>query len=194
MDLHALISSGSYAAIFLLMIANGVINFPSSQILYLVVGYFVATGNLDFSQAVIAGALGNTIGNIITFLLIKKYERPLARKLLMMNEETFTAVHGALHDTFSRRGIWWLFLGKLTPSVKAFIPIVAGLARTPNVITSFIFLTASFIWAIGVIYLGYTFGEHVSLQSFLGVSFIIGLTIVFILYKNISKKLQKKSL
>lgn len=193
MDIHALILSGSYVAIFLLMLANGVINFPSSQILYLVVGYFVSTGHLTFAGAILAGALGNTIGNIITYTLIKKYERPLARKLLMMNESTFDAVHGALADTFSKRGIWWLFLGKLTPSVKAFIPIVAGLARTPTVITSFIFLVASFVWATGIIYLGYTFGENVSLSNFLTVSLVIGLTIMYVLYRNISKKIASKS-
>jgi membrane protein DedA with SNARE-associated domain len=189
MDLHALISSGSYAMIFFLMIANGIINFPSSQILYLIAGYFVATGHLDFSRAVLAGALGNTIGNIITFLLIKKYERPLARKLLMMNEAAFAKIHGALHETFSQRGILWLFIGKLTPSVKAFIPIVAGLAQTNTFVTSSIFLVASFVWAIGVMYLGFAFGEHVSLTSFLAVSFIVGLTIIFVIYRNISKKL-----
>ncbi len=190
MDLHALISSGTSVAIFILMLANGVVNFPSSQILYLVVGYFVSTGNLMFMWAVIAGGLGNTIGNIITYLLVKKYERPLARKLLMMNEETFSKVHSALHDTFSRRGIWWLFVGKLTPSVKAFIPVVAGMARTPLYATSFIFLSASLIWATGIIYLGYTFGEHVSLSSFLAVSLVVGLSILYIVYRSISKRLE----
>ena len=74
MDLHALISSGTYVAIFILMLANGVVNFPSSQILYLVVGYFVSTGNLMFMWAVIAGGLGNTIGNI-TNALTKPFHR-----------------------------------------------------------------------------------------------------------------------
>lgn len=191
MDLHFLISSGSYAAIFVLMVANGIVNFPSSQILYLVVGYFVSTGNLVFATAVLAGALGNTIGNFVTYSLIKKYEHPLARKLLMLNEETFKKVHSALHETFSQRGMWWLFIGKLTPSVKAFIPVLAGLSRTPTLLTTFIFLSASFVWAIAIIYLGYAFGEHVSLSSFLAVSFLIGAGIFFILYKNISKKLDR---
>jgi membrane-associated protein len=191
MDLHTLIYSGSYAAIFVLMVANGVVNFPSSQILYLVVGYFVSTGNLVFGTAVLAGALGNTIGNFVAYSLIKKYEHPLARKLLMMNESTFSKIHSALADTFSRRGMWWLFVGKLTPSVKAFIPILAGLARTPALLTTFIFLSASLVWATGIIYLGKTFGEHVPLSSFLAVSFLIGGTIVFILYRNISKRLEK---
>jgi membrane-associated protein len=193
MDLHALISSGSYAAIFVLMVANGIVNFPSSQVLYLVAGYLVGTGHLVFSTAVLAGALGNTIGNFVAYNLIKKYERPLARKLLMMNEEMFNKIHGALHETFTHRGIWWLFIGKLTPSVKAFIPVLAGLARTPTVLTTFIFLSASFVWAIGIMYLGYAFGEHVSLSSFLGVSFLIGAVIIFVLYRNITKKLEKKN-
>lgn len=190
MDLHTLITSGTYVAIFFLMLANGIINFPSSQILYLIVGYFVATGNLIFAFAVIAGALGNTVGNIITYTLVKKYERPLARKLLMIDEATFTTVHTALHDTFSRRGIWWLFIAKLTPSVKAFVPIVAGLAHTPTVITSWIFAISSTIWATIIIYLGYAFGEHVSLSSFLFVSLLVGVTILGVVYIKISKKIR----
>lgn len=190
MDLHSLITSGSYAAIFVLMIGNGIINIPSSQILYLIVGYFVATGKLSFALAIVAGALGNTIGNIITFLLVRKYEHPLARKLLMMNEDMFRKIHSALHETFSQRGMWWLFIGKLTPSVKAFIPVVAGLAGTRKIPTSLIFLAASFVWATGVTYLGFAFGEHVSLSSFLAVSLFIGFAILLVVYKNISKRLK----
>lgn len=192
MDLHALISSFSYLAIFLLMVTNGSVNFPSSQLLYIICGYFVSTGSLLFIPTVIVGALGNTIGNIITFLLIKKYQHPLARKLLMMDEATFSSIHGALHDTFSRRGMWWIFLGKLTPSVKAFIPVVAGLADTSTKLTSFIFLIASLIWAAGVTSLGYYFGEHITLTSFTAVSLTLGLTIMYIVYRSIQKRLPKK--
>lgn len=190
MDLHGIISTGSYAAIFLLMLANGICNFPSSQLLYLIVGYFVSTGNIMFASAVLAGGLGNTIGNIITYSLVKKYERPLARKLLMLDEKTFDKIHSALHETFSKKGIWWLFIGKLTPSIKAFIPVVAGMARTPTAITSIIFFAASFIWATIIIYLGKTFGEQLSLKSFLAVSLVVGFTIIFIVYRKISKKIS----
>jgi membrane protein DedA with SNARE-associated domain len=189
-DLHSAISSFSYLAIFVLMLTNGVFNLPSSQFLYLICGYFVSTGNLLFIPTVIAGALGNTIGNIITFLLIKKYDRPLARKLLMLDETTFNKVHGALHSTFTNKGMWYIFFGKLIPSVKAFIPIVAGLANTNVKLTSFIFLIASIIWAIGITSIGYFFGEHFSLTSFTAVSLLIGVTILYLVYRNISKKLS----
>lgn len=188
MDLHSLISSFSYVAIFVLMLTNGIANFPSSQLLYITLGYFVSTGSLLFIPTIIVGTLGNTIGNIITFLLVKKYDKPFARKLLMLDENTFTKIHSALHETFTRRGMIWIFLGKLTPSVKAFIPIVAGLANTPTKLTSFIFLIASFIWAAGVTTLGYYFGEHITLGSFATVSLGIGAIIAYVVYKNLKKK------
>lgn len=174
------------------MLTNGIVNFPSSQFLYVICGYFVSTGSLLFIPTIIAGALGNTIGNIITFLLIKKYDKPLARKLLMMDEATFSKVHGALHATFSRRGMWWIFLGKLIPSVKAFIPIIAGLANTNIKITSIIFLIASTIWASLITSIGYYFGEHVSFTSITTVSLVIASIVAFFVYKTFTKKLNTK--
>jgi membrane protein DedA with SNARE-associated domain len=172
------------------MVANGVANFPSSQLLYVVAGYLISTGSLFFIPTIIAGSLGNTLGNIITFLLVKKYDKPLAQKLLMMDTTTFTKVHSALHETFSRRGMWYIFVGKLIPSVKAFIPVVAGLANTRTRLTSLLFLIASFIWATGVTTIGYYFGKNVSLSSFTLVSLLIGGTILYIVYRNVSKKLK----
>ncbi len=189
-DLHSLITTFSYLAIFILMLTNGAVNFPSSQFLYIICGYFISTGSLLFIPTVVAGALGNTFGNIITFLLVKKYDKPFARKLLMMDEKTFTKIHSALHDTFTHRGMWWIFFGKLIPSVKAFIPIVAGLANTTIKLTSCIFLFASTIWAIGITSIGYFFGEHISLTSLGSVSLLVGVVVIFFVYKTFYKKLS----
>lgn len=191
MEFETIISSFSYVGIFFLMLANGVVNFPSSQILYVIVGYFVGTGALSFTESVIAGALGNTIGNVILFLLIKKYDKPLARKLLMLPEEQFNKIHTALHATFTKRGMWWIFIGKLIPSVKSFIPMVAGLAGLRTPIVSFIFLISSLIWAAGVISIGYFFGKTASLSYLPFVSLIIALIVVTLVYKKFSKEFSK---
>lgn len=190
-DLHSLITTGSYLAIFILMLTNGSVNFPSSQFLYVICGYFISTGSLLFIPTIIAGALGNTIGNVITFLLVKKYDKPLARKLLLVDEATFTKIHSTLHTVFSKRGMWYIFFGKLIPSVKAFIPIVAGLANTRTYLTSFLFFIASTIWAIMVTSIGYFFGEHVSFKSITGVSLVIGFIVIFFVYKAYTKQAEK---
>ncbi len=173
------------------MATNGLVNFPSSQFLYVICGYFVATSSLLFVPTVIAGALGNALGNIIAFLLIKKYDKPLARKLLMVDEKTFTKIHNTLHSTFMHRGMWWIFFGKLIPSIKAFIPMVAGLAGTGTRVTSFIFLIASLIWATALVAIGYYFGEQASLSSLSGVSLVIACIVIFIIYKKATKQEER---
>ena len=170
------------------MVTNGAVNFPSSQFLYIICGYFIATSSLLFVPTIIVGAVGNALGNIITFLLIKKYDKPLARKLLMLDEVTFTKVHTALHATFSKRGMWYIFIGKLIPSIKAFIPIVAGLANTKTTLTAFVFLVASCIWATILTSIGYYFGEHVTLTSISTVSLVIGIIVIFFVYKKYSSQ------
>lgn len=102
----------------------------------------------------------------------------------MVDEATFTKIHSTLHTTFSRNGMWWIFLGKLIPSVKAFIPIVAGLADTKTKVTAFVFLLASILWAIMITTIGYYFGQYVSLASFSTVSFLIACVIIAIIYKK----------
>lgn len=191
MDIPSLITTFSYPAIFLLMVLNGVLNFPSSQILYVTLGYFISTGSLLFIPTIIAGALGNTLGNIITFLLVKKYDKPFAQKILMLDDASFSKIHRALHETFTKRGLWYIFLGKLIPSVKAFIPVVAGMANTRTRITSFLFLVSSTIWAIGITSIGYFFGKNVSMKSFTFISLAVGLTILYIVYRNVSKKINQ---
>ena len=191
LDLHSIITNFSYLAIFILMTTNGAVNFPSSQILYIICGYFISTSSLLFIPTIIVGALGNALGNTITFLLIKKYDKPLAQKILMMDAATFTKVHGALHATFTRRGMWYIFIGKLIPSVKAFIPIIAGLAYTKTRLTATIFLLASLIWATALTSIGYYFGEHVTLKSISAVSLTIAVIVVFFVYKNFRKQIEK---
>lgn len=170
------------------MFTNGVINFPSSQFLYIICGYFVNTGHLLFVPTILAGGIGNTLGNIVIFLLIKKYEKPLAKKILMLDDSTFTKIHTKLHSTFERRGMWWIFFGKLIPSIKAFIPMIAGLANTKTFLTSLVFLFSSCIWAAMLTSLGYFFGEHINFTSITTVSLLVGFIVIFFVYKTYKNK------
>ncbi|MEN9551872.1 MAG: hypothetical protein RI935_249 [Candidatus Parcubacteria bacterium] len=187
MELETILINFSYIGIFVLMTLNGVVNFPSSQILYLLVGFLIATSPLLFVPSLIAGALGNTLGNMISFLLIKKYDKPLAQKLLLMDDATFEKGHSIIKKLFDQKGIWWLFIAKLIPSLKVFVPIIAGLSKIRNLIMFFIFLFTSFIWGGLLISIGYFFGKNVSLTYLPIVSLSIATLIIFILYKKYQK-------
>ena len=73
MDIEMVIHGFSYAGIFALMIANGFVSFPSSQLLYIIVGYFIGTGALLLLPASLLGALGNTIGNILLYEAVRQH-------------------------------------------------------------------------------------------------------------------------
>lgn len=192
MDIATYLREFSYLAIFLLMAANGVTNLPSSQLLYILCGYFVGTGSLAFIPTIIAGAIGNTIGNAITHYFSKKYGSRFAQKILFLDRETFDRIYSTLSKTFTKKGIWFIFIGKLTPSVKAFIPVLAGLAHTAPLITYTLFLASSVVWALIITSIGYFFGQQVSLTTFSLISFVIGGSILAIAYLKVSKKLPSR--
>jgi membrane protein DedA with SNARE-associated domain len=103
----------SYLGIFLLMVANGFVSFPSSQILYIIVGYFVGTGYLSFLPASLIGAFGNTIGNILLYETVRRYGIQALQFMQIYKAEEVRKVEVA----FQKRGTWFLFVAKLLPQL-----------------------------------------------------------------------------
>lgn len=186
-DIHQLILSLKYFGIFILLILNGAFNFPSSQIIYLITGYFVSVGKLSFIPVILAGAIGNTIGNFIVYRLVYKYGESAIRKFLFIKKEILSETLEKLHKEFSNKGVWWLFLGKLIPSIKVFIPAVAGIAKVSNPVAFLVFFFGSLVWAIIVNYIGYEFGENITLKGYAIVMSIVGFFIIYITYKKFKK-------
>ncbi len=180
LDLHSLISTFSYLAIFLLLIVNGAVNFPSSQIIYLIAGYFIATGKLSFIPTIISGSIGNIIGNLITYFLVYKYGKVIVTKYLYIKED----ILNKMHKEFEGRGLIFLYIGKLTPSLKVFIPSVAGLSKIKYSHALFLFSITSIIWSSAIVYIGYLFGEHITFKNYSITMGIVGIVIAFIAYKK----------
>ena len=153
------------------------------QILYLIVGYFVATGKLSFLPAMIFGSVGNAIGNFIIYSLVYKYGKQIATKYLYVKEETLTK----LHKEFEGKGLWFLYIGKLTPSIKVFIPTVAGLSKITRPHAVSLFLITSLIWSSIIIYLGFLFGEQITFENYFTVMGIVGIIIAIFAYIKYQK-------
>lgn len=154
-----------YSIIFTSLIANGLINIPSSQIIYLTLGYLININSFNFYWAILLGATGNTIGNLILYKIIYNNSNFLNSKALIflgVKSETLSKYN----DSFKHKWWGWLILGKLTPSVKVFVPIVCGLSKISFEKSIIIFFTGSFLWASMVTYLGFYFGKQSSLINF----------------------------
>lgn len=193
-SIEQIIIALGYVGIFGLMITNGIFSFPSSQILYIVSGYFIFTGSLNLFLVTLIGALGNTIGNTILFYLTREKGLAYVTKLTLLPETEIEKVQIA----FEKRGAWFLFIGKLLPAVKVFMPIVAGIGKMKYRIFVPIVLISSYIWSLAFVAIGFYFGKSTNFFGkyalVLGV-FAIVLVVVFYRYMNSSsilKELKKK--
>jgi membrane protein DedA with SNARE-associated domain len=176
MDFTSLLLSLSYFGILLAMTANGVMGFPSSQILYIAAGYFVSTGDLVLGLVLFAGTLGNTLGNIILYELAKVRGLKVLDYFPWFPKSEVKKVQ----ILFKKKGIPFLFFGKLINPIKIIIPIPAGISHMNRILFSIIVAITSFIWAGIFLSLGILFGKSFALAWYYPLVFIV-LTGAFLL-------------
>lgn len=177
-NIELLIQSGSYLAIFLLMIANGSVSFPSSQVLYIIAGYFIAQGNLLLLPVALVGALGNTLGNVILYELVRKHGRTFVARMKLFPTRELAKVEAAFH----KKGAWFIFIGKLLPAIKVFVPIPAGLGKMHRGLFASLMFVASFIWSLIFISIGYFFGKSSNLFGHYAIALVVVAAIVLFLF------------
>ena len=191
MNLEYIILTLSYFGIFILLLANGFISFPSSQIIYIIAGYFAYTQDLNIYYVILIGALGQTCGNWILY--------ELSRKKGLEYSSKFIKYLFPYHDTkkeiqkfqiaFNKRQIFLLFIGKLVNPIKIFIPIPAGIAKVNRAIfLSIVFITST-IWASIFTAIGFYFGKNYENFGYIGaIIFIIALLVMTYFYKLMNSK------
>ncbi|MBS3903465.1 MAG: DedA family protein [Anaplasmataceae bacterium] len=183
-DLESLLLAFSYGAVFILMITNGFITLPSSQLLYIIAGYFVAQGSLNLWLTAFIGALGNTFGTILLYELARRKGLAAIYKLKLFPQEEVRKVI----KVFEKKGSWFAFVGKLIPALKVFVPIPAGLSKMNRGLFFFLMCTSSFVWAVFFLYLGAIFGKS---TDFLGRYSLILLAIAFLVVIIFRREMNK---
>jgi membrane protein DedA with SNARE-associated domain len=105
------------------------------------------------------GALGNTIGSVIAYLVGMWGGRPLLERygkyILVYRHDLEMA-----DRWFVRSGSWSIFVSRLLPVVRTFISLPAGIARMNFVRFLVYTFIGSFIWSVGLTYGGYLLGVH----------------------------------
>lgn len=185
MNIEATIIALGYLGIFLMMIANGTISFPSSQVLYIIAGYFVFTGDLNVVLIIFFGAVGNTIGCIILYEITRQKGLDYILKWKIFPQKEVQKITVALH----KKGLWFLFLGKLLPAIKVFVPVAAGMGKARRELFIPIMLISSAIWTAPFLAIGFYFGKSSGLfGKYAVVLVIVAIIVVGIFYKYINSK------
>ena len=185
MDIETTIIALGYLGIFLMMIANGVISFPSSQILYIICGYFIFTGDLNVALVVLFGALGNTIGCILLYEVTRQKGLKYILKWKLFPEKEIKKIVVALR----KKGLWFIFIGKLLPAIKVFVPIAAGVGKIRREVFIPIMLITSAIWTVPFLAIGFYFGKSSDVfGSYAIVLAIVAIVVIGLFYKFINSK------
>src|SRR5215510_3209315 len=165
-------------AVFLLMLVDAV--FPTASEVVMVYTGAVASGAFAGQDVVLfgteidqgltayvamalAGTIGYTIGSVIGWLIGLYGGRPYLERhgrWLHLDEERLDRAE----RWFERWEDWAVFLGRLTPVVRSFVSIPAGVMETPFVRYTLLTLAGSAIWCVVFAGIGYLAGE--SWESF----------------------------
>ncbi len=155
----ALISSWGYAGIVVCMtIESACIPLPS-EIIMPFSGYLASTGRFSLWGVALAGAVGNVFGSWIGYALGAAGGRPLAERLSrwrVIRIGEFDRANGWLN----RHGLQVAFWTRLLPIVRTFISFPAGTARVPLARFTIYTFLGSFLWALGLAWIGGSLGEH----------------------------------
>lgn len=185
LDLELIVATSSYAGIFALMIANGFLSVPSSQVLYIIVGYFIGTGYLALIPAALMGALGNTLGNIVLYEAVRRHGIRYLERFRIFRAHDIEKIEAV----FRKKGLWFLFVGKLLPAIKVFIPIPAAIGRVHRGIFALIMFVSSYIWALAFISIGYVFGKSAEVWKSYGVVLaVVALIVGYLFYRMLQRE------
>lgn len=180
-NLSPLLSNISiYIILFFSLLSNGIFSFPSSQIVYLTFGYILTVKTISATIGILTGTIANTISNYILYRICLGGRDTINTKLanfIDVNKDKITYYENKI----KKYGIAWLILGKNIPSVKVFVPILAGLAKISHKEALFVFFVGSLIWACAITYVGFYFGQKLDLKQFYIYYFLIIFAISLVL-------------
>jgi membrane protein DedA with SNARE-associated domain len=171
--LTSLIGDHGLYAVFLLMLIDAVLP-AASELVMLYAGALAAgafpgqevvlfgheiEGFWAFFAMAMAGLVGYTIGSVIGWWIGYYGGRPLIERhgrWLHLGPENVERAE----KWFERWGDWAVFLGRMTPVVRSFVSIPAGVAKMPLLRFTVLTFLGSIPWCFGIAGAGYALGTR----------------------------------
>jgi membrane protein DedA with SNARE-associated domain len=122
-------------------------------------GYELAEGAPAYLAMASAGTIGYTLGSMLGWWIGARGGRPFLERhgrWLHLNEERL----GKAERWFERWEDWAVFLGRITPVVRSFVSIPAGVFRAPFWRYTALTLVGSALWCFGLAGVGWWFGSR----------------------------------
>ena len=122
-------------------------------------GHVFEAGAPAYLAMATAGTLGYTLGSMLGWWIGASAGRPFLERhgrWLHLSEAKLDRAE----RWFERWGDWAVFLGRITPVVRSFVSIPAGVFRAPFWRYTLLTLLGSAIWCFGLAGVGWWFGSN----------------------------------
>lgn len=176
----SIIARIGYAGIFITMtLESAGVPIPS-EVVVPFAGYLSVRGDLDFFMVVVVSTSANMVGSLILYYIGIYYGRLFVieyGKYLLLEERHLYYVE----ELFAKYGSVITFIGRITPGVRTYISIVAGMGRMK--LFPFILYTiiGSFIWNWVLAYVGVLLGENwESIVPYLDLMALVALVVLIV--------------
>ncbi|MEI8171218.1 MAG: VTT domain-containing protein [Rhodoferax sp.] len=185
-----------YALLFLIIfVETGVVVMPflPGDSLLFVVGAMCGVGLMDYTLSVGLLLAAAILGNQSNYAL-GRYFGP--RVFKWENSRFFNkAAFDRAHDFYERYGGITLIAARFMPFVRTFAPFVAGVAKMTRTRFTFFDVTGGALWVVGIITIGYFFGNFPFVKAHLdkiiwAMILIPGLVILLGAWKSRTKPAQ----
>lgn len=185
-----------YVLLFLIIfVETGVLVMPflPGDSLLFVVGAMCGVGLMSYPMSVGLLLLAAVLGNQSNYAL-GRYFGPRVFKWedsRLFNKAAFNRAH----DFYERYGGITIVAARFMPFVRTFAPFVAGVAKMSRAKFTFFDVTGGALWVVGIITIGYFFGNFPFVKAHLdkiiwAMILIPGLVIMFGAWKTRQKPVQ----
>jgi membrane protein DedA with SNARE-associated domain len=170
------------------------IAFPiPSEIVLPFSGYLATTGTFSFWSVVIVATLANLLGSIIGYYIGATGGRYLLEKYgkyILISSDSIAKMDSLLQ----RRGELVAFIARMLPGIRTFSSIIIGSGKMRYSVFFWYTILGSFIWNLGLAYVGYKVGEEWNILQpyFHKIEIVIGVAIIgfvaWYVYTNVRKR------
>jgi membrane protein DedA with SNARE-associated domain len=161
-------------AVFLLMFVDAVLPAASEAVMVyggavaagafagqdiVLFGYEIPEGFWAWFAIGLAGTVGYVLGSIAGWAIGLYGGRPFAERhgrWLHVNEKKLDKAD----RWFERYGDWFVFFGRVTPVIRSFVAIPAGIARMPLGRYTILTIPGSAVWCFGLAAVGWAVGAN----------------------------------
>ncbi len=186
-----------YVTLFLFAFVENVFPPSPSDLVVVIGGSLVSTGVISFIPALLL----TTIGSVVGFMILFYFGSTVDRKVVHSGKYKYIPVDAIekVELWFKKYGYYVIVANRFMPGTRSVISFFAGMSMMDAKKTILLATISAFVWNAIIIYLGYFFGNNVSvvdkyLSTYSNIAIAITVVVVIILVMKfyLSRKKNKE--